>query len=59
VSNVLIGDETGKIRMSLWNQQINAISKGMMVRVQNGAVTRFRGDLQLRIGKNGRISVTG
>ena len=59
VSNVLIGDETGKIRMSLWNQQINAISRGVIVRVQNGAVTRFRGDLQLRIGKNGKLSVTG
>ena len=57
VSNVLISDETGKIRMSLWNQQINTISKGAMVKIQNGTVTKFRGDLQLRIGKSGRLSV--
>jgi replication factor A1 len=57
VSNALISDETGKIRISLWNQQINTISKGVMIRIQDGTVTRFRGDLQLRIGKSGRLSV--
>jgi len=57
VSNALISDETGTIRISLWNQQINTISKGDTIKIQNGAVTRFRGDLQLRIGKSGGLSV--
>jgi len=57
VSNARIGDETGTIRMSLWNRQINTISKGDIIKIQNGIVTRFRGDLQLRIGKSGGVSV--
>jgi len=57
VSNALIGDETGIIRMSLWNRQINTVSKGDIIKIQNGTVTRFRGDLQLRIAKNGGLNV--
>ena len=57
VSNALISDETGTIRMSLWNQQISIMSKGDKIKVQNGTVTRFRGNLQLRVGKTGGLSV--
>jgi len=41
VSNALIGDGTGTIRMSLWNRQVNTISKDDMVEIQNGTVNRF------------------
>jgi replication factor A1 len=57
VSNALISDDTGTIRMSLWNRQISTISKGDIIKIQNGIVTRFRGGLQLRIGKSGGLSV--
>ena len=57
VSNVLIKDETGSIRMSLWNQQINMISKGDLVHIENGKVANFRGELQLRIARNGSVNV--
>jgi len=52
VSNALIGDETGTIKMSLWNRQIGTISKGDTITIQNGTVSIFQGDLQLRIGKS-------
>jgi len=57
VTNVLVGDETGTIRMNLWNQQINVVSEGDMIKIDNGIVTSFRGERQLRIGKHGRIRV--
>jgi replication factor A1 len=57
ITNALIGDGTGTIRMSLWNNQINTVSEGNFIAVKNGAVTRFRGDLQLRIGKGGSLDV--
>lgn len=57
VSNAIIGDETGTIKMSLWNKQINTISKGDKIKIQNSTVTRFKGDLQLRIGRSGGLSV--
>ena len=57
VSNALIADETGSIRISLWNQQINIISEGDLINIKNGKVTRFRGERQLRIGRRGSLSV--
>jgi replication factor A1 len=57
VSNVLIADETGSIRMSLWNQQINMISKGDLISIIKGKVASFGGELQLRIGRSGRLNV--
>jgi len=57
VTNALIADETGAIKLCLWNEKINAVSVGSVVQIENASVTRFRGENQLRLGKNGRLSV--
>jgi len=57
VSNVLMDDETGRIRIALWNQQIGEVSEGDTVMIENCRVASFRGERQLRIGKNGKIKV--
>lgn len=57
VSNALITDDTGTIRISLWNRQINLVSQGDLIEVENGKVARFRGERQLRLGKHGKIGV--
>lgn len=57
VSNALIADETGSIKLCLWNEKINAISVNSVVEIENASVTKFRGENQLRLGKNGRLSV--
>ena len=58
VSNVLLADETGSIRLSLWNGQIDQVSVGDTVSIGGASVTRFSGELQLRIGRNGTMTVT-
>jgi replication factor A1 len=55
VSNAVIGDETGKIMLCLWDQQVNAVSVGDNIEVTNAHVAMFKGDRQLRLGKNGKI----
>jgi len=57
VTNALIADETGTIKLCLWNEKINAVSVDSVVQIENASVTRFRGENQLRLGKNGRLSV--
>ncbi|MGA2768931.1 MAG: hypothetical protein ABSF24_11555 [Candidatus Bathyarchaeia archaeon] len=57
VSNALIRDETGSMKMSLWNQQINTVHKGDVIDVKNGTVTWFSGERQLRLGRSGSLSV--
>jgi replication factor A1 len=57
VSNVLIGDETGTIRMVLWNRQIDKVSEGVLIEIKNARVESFRGELLLRVGKGGKIEI--
>lgn len=57
VVNALVGDETGKIKLCLWEAQINSISVGDSIELKNGQVCVFRGEKQLRLGKNGSLSI--
>jgi len=59
VSNALIKDETGSMKMSLWNQQISTIHQGDVINIKDGKVTWFKGELQLMLGRSGSLSVTG
>lgn len=50
-------DDTGRIVLSLWNEQIKQVQVGDRVRVENGYVQSYRGIKQLGAGKSGRIVV--
>jgi replication factor A1 len=56
VSNAWIGDKTGKVMLCLWDQQVNAVSMGDSIEVRNAHVASFKGEKQLRLGKNGTIT---
>jgi len=57
VSNAVIKDETGSMKMSLWNQQIETVHEGDVIDVKNGKVTWFSGERQLRVGRSGSLSI--
>jgi hypothetical protein len=57
VTNAKVTDETGIIYLSLWNDQIDTVSVGDIIQVENGHVVTFRGERQLRVGKRGHVSV--
>jgi len=57
MSNTLIKDETGSMKMSLLNHQIGMVHEGDVIDVKNGKVTWFSGERQLRIGRSGSLSV--
>ena len=57
VTNAKVTDETGVIQLPLWNQQIDAVSVGDTIQVENARVVTFRGERQLRVGRGGQLSV--
>ena len=57
VANALIADETGKVKLCLWNEQTNCIAVGDTVQINNASVAVFKGERQLRLGKTGTITV--
>jgi replication factor A1 len=56
VSNALIADETGTVKLCLWNEQINSIAIGDTIQLQNARMTTFRGERQLNVGKKGTLN---
>jgi len=57
VATVIIADETGTIKLTLWNEQINQVNVNDKVKVENGYVTSFKGEIQLNIGRYGKLTV--
>jgi replication factor A1 len=55
VADVIVGDRTGTVILSLWDEKIDEVSVGDVIDVENGYVSRFKGRLRLNIGKFGRI----
>jgi len=56
VATAVVTDETGSIKLTLWNDQINQVNINDKVKVENGYVTSFKGELQLNVGKYGRLT---
>jgi replication factor A1 len=56
VSNALIEDETGTIKLCLWNEQITSVAIGDTVFIENASMSRFKGESQLKIGRKGKLS---
>jgi hypothetical protein len=56
VVNALVQDDTGKIKLCLWEGQINSITVGENIEIKNAHVCVFRGERQLRLGKKGVLS---
>jgi replication factor A1 len=57
VADAIIADETGQIKLTLWNEQIDQVNVDGVVKVENGYVTSFRGEIQLNVGKYGKLVV--
>jgi replication factor A1 len=53
VADALVGDETGCVYMTLWDDKIDAINEGATLNITNGYINLFRGNIRLNIGKYG------
>jgi len=57
VADAIVADETGSIKLTLWNEQIDQVNVGNKVKIENGYVTSFKGEVQLNVGKYGVLTV--
>lgn len=55
VCDALVGDETGSIYLTLWDDNIEKVNENDTLRVENGYVTLFKGNMRLNIGKYGKM----
>jgi replication factor A1 len=57
VADAIIQDYSGTIKLTLWNEQIDQVNVGNKIKIENGYVTSFKGEVQLNIGKYGKLTV--
>ncbi len=57
VATARVADETGSIKLTLWNEQIDQVNIDDTIKVENGYVTSFKGEIQLNIGRYGKLTV--
>lgn len=57
VATAVIADDSGTIKLTLWNDQINQVNVDNTVKIEKGYVTSFRGEIQLNTGKFGSLTV--
>ena len=57
VADAVITDGTGTIKLTLWNEQIDQVNVNDTVKIENGYITSFRGEIQLNSGKYGTLTV--
>jgi len=55
LSTATISDRSGTIKLPLWNDQIDMASVGDSLHITNARLKRFRGELQVRIGKSTKV----
>lgn len=59
VANATLEDDSGKIVLSLWNEDVERVKEGDVIRIKNGYVNEWQGDLQLTAGRYGSIEKPG
>lgn len=55
VADVTVGDETGLVVMSLWDENISKVEEGSTYMIKNGYTTLFRGSIRLNVGRYGEL----
>ena len=59
VANATVADETGTIKLTLWNDDIDKVRVGDKIKITNGFVSEFQGEKQLSTGRFGKLEVIG
>src|SRR3989344_41470 len=57
VCNAKIKDSSGEITLTLWNDDIDNVNVGDKIRIENGYVSEWQGELQLTTGKFGKLEI--
>ena len=58
VTDVLVGDETGSVYMTLWDDNIENVKEDDVIDIKNGYIGLFKGSMRLNLGRYGSYSAS-
>ncbi len=57
ISNAVIGDETGRVQVTLWGSKAGTLKEGEVVEIEGAWTTSFRGKVQLNVGRSTEVKI--
>ena len=57
VATTKVKDSSGETKLTLWNDQIDQVKEGDKIKIENGWVKEYRGELQVSTGRLGKLTV--
>ena len=57
VADAILEDETGSIKLTLWEEKIESVHIGDRIKINDAYVTEFRNELQLNIPRSGKLEI--
>lgn len=58
VASATLQDMSASVKLTLWNENISKVEVNDIVEIQNAYVDSFRGELQLNVGRYGKLTVS-
>ena len=55
VANAILQDDSGTVKLTLWNEDVTKFKEGDKIKIENGYVNEFQGEKQLTAGKFGKM----
>ncbi|MCY0859137.1 MAG: OB-fold nucleic acid binding domain-containing protein [Sulfolobaceae archaeon] len=55
LSEAVVGDETGKIKLTLWGKLAGTVKEGQVVEITNAWTTAYKGKVQLNAGSKSEV----
>ncbi|GAB6148110.1 OB-fold nucleic acid binding domain-containing protein [Stetteria hydrogenophila] len=55
ISEATVGDETGRVKLTLWGRHAGTLKQGEAVEIRGGWTSSYRGEVQLNVGNRGEI----
>ena len=57
LASAVAKDDTGEVKLTLWNDQIEQVKVGDKIKIENGWAKEYRGELQISTGIYGKLSI--
>tara|TARA_Y100000310_G_scaffold324465_1_gene386320 strand:+ start:1289 stop:1579 length:291 start_codon:yes stop_codon:yes gene_type:complete len=57
VATATVKDESGEIKLTLWNEEVDSVKEGDKIKITNGYVSEYQGEKQLTAGRFGKLEV--
>ncbi len=59
VCNATVRDDSGSVKLSLWNEDCDLVNVGDKVKITEGWTGEYQGEIQLSTGRAGKLEVIG